>query len=358
MEQATPEKEHITPPSPAAEPKANLFDLPPLERVPKQLLWEERKPRRKGGRRNRPEAWKVLLAILICLLFAMASYFIGRVYGASLIPTDEPAFIPPVSDGDDGTDAAPAYTWPKILTVLVMGTDQRTKNELARADVIILAALNLETKKIDLLSIPRDTRAIIADLDKTQKINHAHATGGPERMVKTVERLLGVNVHYYMETNFQGFARCVDIIGGIDYNVERRMELLEEGINLWPGQQKLDGYKALQYVRWRGEPTADIGRVGRQQKFLKAALEQAINLGTLPKLPSLLGALRDNILTDMTTEQMLNLAYQFADVKQISLASAPLPGEGKTISGISYWVMDEGATQALLQGIFAPPSET
>jgi anionic cell wall polymer biosynthesis LytR-Cps2A-Psr (LCP) family protein len=129
----------------------------------------------------------------------------------------------------------------------------------------------------------------------------------------------------------------------------------EEGIDLFAGRQKLDGDKALQYVRWRGDPSADIGRVARQQKFVKAFLDQAISLGTVAKLPSLMGELRDNVKTDMTTPKMLNLAFRFTDIKSLSFSSATLPGEAKTIGGGAYWVMDEEAARELLLSIYAPP---
>lgn len=328
-------------------PQHPFFELPPLERV-------QRKPKKEKAGEG-PELWKILLALLVCMLFAMGSYMVGKVYGATLIP-EEPTFVTPGGEGDDQSGLPAEEKGPRILTLLLMGTDQREKNELARADVIILVTMNLDTKEVDMVSIPRDTRALIADTQKTTKINNAHATGGPERMVKTVENLLGVNIHYYVETNFQGFAKCIDILGGINYNVERRMALLDEGIDLYAGQQKLTGDKALQYVRWRGDPTADIGRVGRQQKFLQAVLQQSMSVATVPKLPSLIAALRENVKTDMTTAQMVSLATHFIDVKNLSIEASTLPGVPKNVNGGSYWVMNEEEAKTLIMNIFNPPA--
>ena len=329
----------------------DFFDLPPLERVNKR------------DARRGPQAWKVLLWVLICLLLAMGSYFVGQVYGAQLIPPDEPLLINPDDgfdsplDGADGGQNANAGTQiPKILTVLLMGVDARDPNELARADVTILASLNLDTKRVNLISIPRDTRAAIAGTNLTRKINYAHATGGAERMVETVENLLGVNVHYYVEVNFKGFSECIDILGGVDYNVERRMYLPDEGIDLAAGQQKLTGDKALQYVRWRGDPTADIGRIGRQQKFLEALMKQAFSVSTVSKLPSLINSLMQNLTTDMTAAQMVALATEFSDMSKVTLETTMLPGEAKTISGASYWVLDDAAVKQMVQDVFAAPA--
>jgi len=330
-----------------------FFDLPPLERTRKKL--KKDKPNRANETRG-IELWKVLLAVLVCMLFAMGSYLVGKVYAVALIP-DEPAFILPPSE-EDPIEPEEMEQAPPILTLLVLGTDQRDKYEKGRADTIILATLNLDTRDINMISIPRDTRTLIADTTSTTRINHAHATGGPERTVKTVENLLGINVHYYIEMNFQGFVNCIDILGGVDYNVERRMLFIEEGIDLHPGQQRLDGDKALQYVRWRGDPTADIGRVGRQQTFVRAMLEQSMSLSTVARVPTLISELKANVVTDMNTAQMINLGVRFADIRNLSFNSVTLPGEARTIGGGAYWVMDEAAVKELIMSIYEPPAPT
>ena len=326
------------------------FELPPLTRLTKKA------PKETEEEKNGVELWKILLAILICMLVAMGSYLVGQVYGATLIP-DEPVIAQhePTPDDPEVVSEAPPDPGPRILTMLLIGTDQRYKNELARADTIILIAMNLDTYDINMISIPRDTRVQIPDMSGYYKINHSHAVGGAELTVKTVESLFGINIHYYAETNFKGFERCVDILGGLEYTVEKRMYFPEEGIDLSQGKQRLNGDKALQYVRWRGEPSADIGRVARQQKFVKALLEQSMSFATIPKIPSLISALRENVLTDMSGAQMLNLAFAFAgNISDINFTGATLPGEAKTVNGAAYWIMDESAAFELIMSILAP----
>ena len=323
----------------------DFFDLPPLERHTNH---------RKVS--SQPELWKILLAILVCLLFAIGSYFVGQVYGAELIPplqaSDQSGeVLPGANDGN-------AVTSP-ILSILVMGVDQRDPNESARADVTALVAINLETKAIHMISIPRDTRAAIAETNEVRKINYAHASGGSERMVKTVENLLGVPIHYYMETNFEGFANCIDILGGLDYNVEQRMYLPLEGIDLQPGQQTLDGQSALSYVRWRGDAQADIGRIARQQKFLAALMDKTLRLTTLPKIPSLVGALQANLKTDMTLAQMVALAKEFINVNDLQMQTVTLPGvPDNDTYGASYWILDKAACKTIVDGIYYPEAAT
>lgn len=318
-----------------------FFELPPLER--------HGRGRKKA---DRPELWKILLGILLCLLFGMAAYFVGQVYGAELIPSASAGNLPDellaVSPDNIGNTQ-------KILSILVMGVDQRDPNEAARADVTALVAIDLDTKAIHMISIPRDTRTAIADTNLIRKINYAHATGGPDRMVKTVENLLGVPIHYYMETNFQGFANCIDILGGLDYNVEQRMYLPLEGIDLQPGQQVLDGQNALSYVRWRGDAQADIGRIARQQKFLSALLDKSLRLTTLPKIPSLVSELQANLKTDMSVTKMIALAKEFVGTDNLQLQTVTLPGVPDNENyGASYWILDEAACKDIINEIYYP----
>lgn len=318
-----------------------FFELPPLER--------NRRGRKKA---DRPELWKILLAVLLCLLFGMTAYFVGQVYGAELIPSASAGNLP-----DELLAVSPEgqANTQKILSILVMGVDQRDPNESARADVAALVAINLETKAIQMISIPRDTRSAIAETDLVRKINYAHATGGPERMVKTVENLLGVPIHYYMETNFEGFANCIDILGGLDYYVEQRMYLPLEGIDLQPGQQVLNGQNALSYVRWRGDAQADIGRIARQQAFLAALLDKSLRLTTLPKIPSLVSELRANLDTDMSVTKMIALAKEFVGEDNLQLQTTTLPGVPDNENyGASYWILDEAACKDIIDAIYYP----
>ena len=319
----------------------DFFELPPLERH-----------HRAKKRSTAPELWKILLAVLLCLLFGMAAFFVGQVYGAELIPAAAASAKP-----DDLLANAPGSDLgnSKILSILVMGVDQRDPNEAARADVTALVAINLETKSINMISIPRDTRAAIADTKMIRKINYAHSSGGADRMVRTVENLLGVPVHYYMETNFEGFANCIDILGGLDYNVEQRMYLPLEGIDLQPGQQVLDGKSALSYVRWRGDAQADIGRIARQQQFLTALLDKSLRLTTLPKIPSLVSALQANLKTDLSLAQMAALAKEFVGVDDLQMQTMTLPGVPDNENyGASYWILDEKACKTIIDGIYYP----
>ncbi len=308
----------------------NEIIMPPLERSRKK-------------RRLKPAAWLlIILLFLFCVWigFKLGQVIISPLVSEPLVPVDtEGEFAPAVANTTE------------IMNILLLGVDQR-ENEPARSDTIILASVNLDEKKVHLLSIPRDTRVTIHGQTYKDKINHAHAKGGPELVAETVEDFLGIPVHYYIETNFKGFENIIDILGGITINVEERMYLPLEEIDLYPGLKKLNGHDALSYVRWRGDGTADIGRIKRQQKFFKALAEQAMKFSTVWKLPDLLGEINKNVKTDLSLTKMIALGNKFRDLENIELETTMVPGVAQDINGVSYWIADEAALKEIVDQIY------
>ncbi|MGI6605502.1 MAG: LCP family protein [Peptococcia bacterium] len=261
-------------------------------------------------------------------------------------------FTNPIFPEDKEENPDTVYKSRDILNVLVMGVDQR-ENEPARSDTLVLACLDLDKKKVNLLSLPRDTRVDIPGKGVKRKINYAHAVGGAELAIKTVENFLKLPVHYYVETNFDGFSNAIDILGGITLNVEEEMYFPEEGIDLDPGLQKLDGHDALSYVRWRGDGRGDIGRIERQQKFIQALSDQAMRLSTVWKLPQLIGELNKQVKTDMDLQKMIMLANKFRDFQELEVNTYMVPGVPDDVNyGGSYWIADEKELHKILEKIY------
>lgn len=255
--------------------------------------------------------------------------------------------------GNEGTSEAgvPLDDESKKLTLLLMGVDRRD-SESGRADTIIVAFVDMNSKKMSLLSIPRDTYVNIPGHGET-KINHAHAYGGPELMAETVSEFLGVPVNKYVELDFEGFKDVVDILGGVTIDIEERMYRPSEGIDLYSGEgQHLDGDEALQYVRYRGK-MGDIGRIENQQKFLKTLAEQAISLGTVVKVPSLIKEAGESTNTNLSVKQMLGLAKVANAADTGKIDTATLPGEPVYINGVSYWQPYEEETSQLIDKFLA-----
>lgn len=235
-----------------------------------------------------------------------------------------------------------------ILTVLLLGCDMREDENVGRSDTIMLAFVDLQGGAINLLSIPRDTRVELAEGRGITKINHAFAYGGVPLVRKTIENFLNVEIDRYVMVDFEGFVDIIDALGGIDYNVEERMLNEWENIDLQPGQQHLNGSQALAYVRWREKIKADIGRVERQQAFLGAVLDQVMSVGTIFRLPKLIGTINNSIQTDFSLKEMTSLVEIYQQFLSVNFNSAMVPGDGVYINGISYWQYDPAQTRELV----------
>lgn len=251
---------------------------------------------------------------------------------------------------------------PERVNVLVLGIDGGD-GELGRTDTMILASVDPASGKVSLLSIPRDTRVQIPGRRGYDKINAAHAYGGPRLAMATVSQFLDVPVKYYVKLDFEGFKRIVDILGGVEIDVERRMKYDDYAqnlhINLYPGLQRLDGESALGYVRFRADGLGDIslvdpaqgeygGRIRRQQKFIHALAQEVLQASTIVKVPALSLQLWDCVSTNLPFTQMMSLGLAMRDFDSESIVTALIPGVGDKVGGVSYWVPNLDATQAMV----------
>ena len=248
----------------------------------------------------------------------------------------------------------------KAINILFMGIDARDAKSNSRSDTLILASIDSETNKIAMVSIPRDTRIKNA-AGKYDKINSVNFLEGPEAACKTVGQLLNVPVDYYVVTNFAGFGDIVDALGGVHIDVATNMRHVdtvdpELTINLTKGYQYLDGKEALAFVRYRGGPTADIGRTENQQKFIKALAAEMLQSKTILKLPQLIPELYKNVHTNLPIKDMIYLANMADDLDMSNINAQTLPGYfyHDNSTGASYWEADKEIAstlvQALLQG--------
>ncbi len=235
------------------------------------------------------------------------------------------------------------------VNFLLLGSDARGK-ERARTDTIILLHLDNKKKKATLVSIPRDMRVKIPGRSY-DKINAAHSYGGPELIVRTVEDLTDFSIHHYVETDFNGFQKMVDALGGVDIYLDRPMKDKMAGANFSSGYNTLDGAEALAFVRSRKTPRGDFDRVANQQKFLKALYSKAKAPTSLTKLPQLINIFADNTVTDLSASELLAFASLIRSIPAESIETVTLMGAGKKIRGVSYVVPDEEANEKILRRI-------
>ncbi|MEA2386797.1 MAG: polyisoprenyl-teichoic acid--peptidoglycan teichoic acid transferase, partial [Thermoleophilaceae bacterium] len=191
-------------------------------------------------------------------------------------------------------------------TALVIGYDRRAgegAGTRSRSDTVMLVRADPETKSVSLLSFPRDLYVPIHCPGRgtfNARINGAYSECGTKGTLETVSALTGLPIHYLITVNFRGFRKLVDAVGGIWLDVDRRYFNSRGGdfgyatINLFPGYQKLGGYQALDFVRYR-HTDSDLYRVARQQLFVRAFKDQIKSSAGPLDLPRIVKTVTDNV---------------------------------------------------------------
>lgn len=229
------------------------------------------------------------------------------------------------------TGNIPTWDGASRVNMLVMGLDFRDweAGETPRTDTMILFTLDPITKTAGFLSIPRDMWVNIPGFDYN-KINTAYYLGeqnqypggGPALAAETIEHFLGVPVHFYAQVDFSAFERFIDEIGGIVLHVESPITIYPIGkpkVTLEPGGYRVGGDYALAYARTRYTELGDFDRATRQQEVIMAIRWQILSAEMLPtlaaKAPTLYQELASGIRTNLTLEQVVQLAYLSSQVQ-------------------------------------------
>lgn len=233
------------------------------------------------------------------------------------------------------------------FTILIMGIeDYATDGQNGRTDSLMFATVNPKTQRISLMSIPRDSRVPIVGKDKEDKINAAHAYGGEQMAIKTVEGFLKVPVDHYIKIDFQGFKGIVDTVGGVTVDVpfdfwERSDVDYYKKIQFKQGQQNLNGEEALAYVRMRKQdPNGDYGRAARQRQLLAAVAQKLNSASTVFKIKDLTTVVGKYIKTDIPISDGLALYNKLSGFDPSTIQTLKLEGEDKKIGGIYYFLPD------------------
>ncbi len=244
--------------------------------------------------------------------------------------------------------------------ILVLGVDSKDYklNKSVRSDTIILADFNAKTGTINLISIPRDTKTPIKGRKNEEKINHSFAYGGPQLTLETVSNLLNIEIDNYLVVDYQAVREYINLIGGVDLYVPMDMKYSDPVadpplyIDLKEGDQNLDGDKALQFLRFRkGYKNADLGRIQAQQTFLKAMIKQSVKPSNIIKIPRLVKIYKENIETNLPLLRAFKEGLFFFKYDLDNIESITLKGQSKTIGGVSYYIIDEGELEGLVNNL-------
>ncbi|EJH4549064.1 LCP family protein [Staphylococcus pseudintermedius] len=231
------------------------------------------------------------------------------------------------------------------ISILFLGIDDsstRRQNgqsaENARTDAMILSTMNPDKHQIRLVSIPRDTLSYIPEVGYYDKITHAHAYGGPEASTRTVEANLNVPVDYYVRINMEAFAKTVDELGGIEYDVPYDLNepnTMDKGrIKLKKGKQQLNGDEVLAVTRTRKQDS-DLKRGQRQMEVLKILFKKAQDTKSLHKLDDIIEIVGKNSKHNLSYSEIKALATNYL-ANDVDIQSQQLKGENELLNGIYY----------------------
>ncbi len=269
--------------------------------------------------------------------------------------------------GDPGRDEA--WGGREALNILVLGIDRRAAGGDQNADVIILARVDLVTKRVSGVSIPRDLLVQIPGYGQ-DKINSAYnygvearpddPTAGLALVRDTVEDAFGVPIDDYVLVDFEGFETVVDAVGGIDITVPEAIrdeaypsaDNGTEVVEFPAGRQHMSGEQALKYARIRN-PDSDDQRRERQFQVIMALFEKGQGIGSITRANEIILALGDSVQTSFPLQEQLALARvalvtERTDIHLKTIAQ-PMVEPGYTDAGAWVYVGDPEELRAFVQ---------
>ena len=226
-----------------------------------------------------------------------------------------------------------------------------------RTDTIMLISVDFDENKVDIISIPRDSYVKIPGREKREKINAAFARGGGfkgkgfEKTIETVSHFLGgIPIQYYIGIDMNVVKDVVDIMGGVDYDVDLRVRIGDRVLE--KGFQHLSGQQVLDYARTRNTAKGDIDRIDRQQKIVLAIFKELKSTKQILKLPQYYTTVMERVHTNMDIKQIAGLALFAVNLELEDINRHTIPGGFLNMDKISYWGIHEWKKKELIKEIF------
>mgnify|MGYP001134728544 CR=1 FL=1 len=315
---------------------------------------------KKNPAKRRPER---LVVTLLSLLFLSTAVFatVKYVFRAPELDTDKPVVTPDGTASTDvdrtGTDEPDALGRTRrkyCYNILVSGLD----DDNGGSDTNILVRFDVPNKRIDLVSLPRDT--LLHNEYRNNKLNFAYAKGGTELLMEQIENLLGIPVDFYVTVNLKGFIALVDQIDGVDFDIPINMDYDDPyqdlHIHFTKGPRHLNGQEAMEVVRFRhnndgtGYGSEDIGRMQTQQNFLKAVAQQTLTLSNVDKVGEFAKIFQQYVDTDLSLGNLAWLGKEAISMGVDKISFSTLPNEWRS----PYIYLDPDATLELVNQYLNP----
>jgi LCP family protein required for cell wall assembly len=334
--------------------------LPPVRRGPagaqRQRVLRQRRRRRR-------------LLIAVTAFTAFCTFFVGLGYVYVQRKLDQIARIQLPALADDAPGA--------VMNVLLVGSDSRANLSGAdakgfgqdlvsgqRSDTIMLLHVDPREQKAAIVSVPRDLYVPIANTNYSDRVNAAFAVGGPDQLVATVQRTLGITIHHYVQVDFSGFKDIVDTVGGVTMYVPYPVRDSGSGLDLGrAGCWELDGNKGLSWVRsrnmeflingtWQADGRGDLGRIERQQDFIRRMMKKALSAGVSNplQLNRLIGVGVRDVTFDsaLSTKDLTSLGRRFSSLDPDRVVLRTLPTDPADIDGKAVLKLQTAQAQPMI----------
>ena len=249
----------------------------------------------------------------------------------------------------------------KRFNVLLLGT---TNNLLT--DTMMVASYDPIAKRLDIISLPRDTyyeREGYNGKDQ-RKLNAAYGVreNKAQSAMNAASDVLGMPIHNFVKLDYKAVSRIVDALGGITVNIKFDMYYTDPYdkpplvINFKKGEQLLNGSDAVKYLRFRENDDkthsqGDIGRIGRQQDFMNKIIRKSLGLN----LPKVVGIAKEYVETGLETKEILSYTNNIIGIKNDNIKMYMLPGTSEWIEGVSYYIQDKEKTKELVKELYENP---
>jgi polyisoprenyl-teichoic acid--peptidoglycan teichoic acid transferase len=281
-----------------------------------------------GMKRTLTTVFLIFLVILLLMGIFYASFFIWKTHTMgkkiTLSINNDASLMDTLKSFTSDSGQALRTDDQGRLNMLLLGIAGKGKPGQFLTDTIIVASIDTKTNQVALLSIPRDLYYQDKELGFDSKLNTIYPSAlrrfenekeAADTIKRATQKITGIDIHYYVVVNFDGFEKFIDAIGGVHVMNER--DILDtrypgpnysyETFSLSKGFHNLDGKTALKYARVRhGDPEGDFGRAKRQQQIMQAAKNKIFSTRTflnVSALNDLFNTIGDNVRTDISPQE-------------------------------------------------------
>lgn len=292
-------------------------------------LHERRKPRKV----KKTKAFFVFLLFIIVVL----SFFYGVWKGSALYhqpwgaPLIESSYRLPAKHFEE-----------RFFSLLIIGIGQSEKpGQDEEADSFILLIIDKETRKMDFILLPRNAAALTPLAREEMTLSTIYSDRGRDVLIGSVEHLLQIPIQHYLTLKPGSLPAMIDAMGGFEIYIPDDMQYSDPyanpplEINLKKGTQRLSGEEVMKFLRYRSDELGEIGRLKRQQSFLRVFQEQTGSYGMLFKSYWVTKAMASRVETDLSLADFSSVSWYSIRAQSKKMEILPGTDQGR------FWRIDE-----------------